>query len=139
MKGMEKDLERFYKDFWLEAEGLKKREIKPTKFDIGQDFVLAMSAGTTGSDRIQVRLETMEKNFIKNHPKLRLLDPNREFDRYEKAVIYKRDKGTCQWPGCGKHVELSEYEADHVRAWIKGGETTIENGQVLCKPYNRAR
>lgn len=139
MKNRENDLHDFFTTFWVEAEGLKKMEKKPSRFNIGQDFVLAMSSGTTGKDRIQVRLKTMEENFIKNYPDLELLDPTREFDRYEKAVIYQRDNGICQWPSCQKKVTWVDFEADHVRAWVKGGETKIENGQVLCKPHNRKK
>jgi hypothetical protein len=29
--------------------------------------------------------------------------------------------------------------ADHVTAWSKGGITTIENCQMLCKTHNRAK
>jgi hypothetical protein len=139
MKGREKDLHDFYVHFWIEAEGLKEEKAKPSKFRIGQNFVLAMSSGTTGEDRIATRIKTMEENFISSHPNLELLDPKREFDRYEKAVIYLRDKGRCQWPGCHKLVSWTEYEADHVHAWSKGGKTTVKNGQVLCRTHNRKK
>ncbi len=35
--------------------------------------------------------------------------------------------------------KLSEMDADHVTAWSKGGATTIENCQMLCKTHNRAK
>ena len=31
------------------------------------------------------------------------------------------------------------YDADHVSAWSKGGATTIENCQMLCKSHNRMK
>ncbi len=34
---------------------------------------------------------------------------------------------------------LSEMDADHVAAWSKGGATSAENCQMLCKTNNRAR
>ena len=139
MNGREKDLRDFYVHFWIEAEGLKEEKAKPPKFRIDQKFVLAMSSGTTGEDRIATRIRTMEENFIASHPNLELLDPKREFDRYEKAVIYLRDKGRCQWPGCHKPVPWTEYEADHIHAWSKGGKTTVKNGQVLCRAHNRKK
>lgn len=98
-----------------------------------------MSSGTTGEDRVKTRLRVMEENFIKKYPDLELLDPNREFNRFEKVVIYRRDKGICQWSGCGKKVTWSEYEADHVYPWSKGGKTTVENGQVLCSTHNKKK
>jgi 5-methylcytosine-specific restriction endonuclease McrA len=30
-------------------------------------------------------------------------------------------------------------EADHVTAWSKGGASTPENCQMLCKTHNRAK
>ena len=42
--------------------------------------------------------------------------------------------GICQ--ECGKKVSWEEYQADHIRAYIKAGKTTIENGQVLCSTCN---
>lgn len=30
-------------------------------------------------------------------------------------------------------------DADHVTAWSKGGETTLNNCEMLCKSHNRAK
>ncbi len=30
-------------------------------------------------------------------------------------------------------------DADHVTAWSKGGATSIDNCQMLCKTHNRAK
>lgn len=35
--------------------------------------------------------------------------------------------------------KFAEMDADHVAAWSKGGETTIDNCQMLCKTHNRAK
>lgn len=34
---------------------------------------------------------------------------------------------------------FSDMEADHVTAWSKGGKTSAENCEMLCKPHNRAK
>ena len=34
---------------------------------------------------------------------------------------------------------FDEMEADHVAAWSKGGSTTSENCQMLCKTHNRSK
>lgn len=34
---------------------------------------------------------------------------------------------------------LSEMDADHVTAWSKGGDTSIENCEMLCKTHNRSK
>ena len=33
----------------------------------------------------------------------------------------------------------NEMDADHVAAWSKGGATSIDNCQMLCKTHNRAK
>lgn len=56
-------------------------------------------------------------------------------------------KGTSNCPLCSlgndanksKIWKLSEMDADHVAAWSKGGATSIENCQMLCKTHNRAK
>ena len=35
--------------------------------------------------------------------------------------------------------KIDEMDADHVTAWSKGGSTSIENCQMLCKPHNRSK
>ena len=35
--------------------------------------------------------------------------------------------------------KLSEMEADHVTAWSKGGQSGIENCEMLCETHNRAK
>jgi len=36
-------------------------------------------------------------------------------------------------------VSLDPLRHDHVAAWSKGGATSIENFQILCKTHNRAK
>lgn len=35
--------------------------------------------------------------------------------------------------------KLKEMDADHVTAWSKGGTTSIDNCQMLCKTHNRIK
>jgi 5-methylcytosine-specific restriction endonuclease McrA len=35
--------------------------------------------------------------------------------------------------------KLEEMDADHVTAWSKGGATSAENCEMLCKTHNRAK
>lgn len=61
----------------------------------------------------------------------------RAFSDAMKQKVYQKQKGICV--KCGKHFELSEMEADHIKPWREGGKTLEENCQMLCKDDNRAK
>ena len=78
----------------------------------------------------------------------------RLFDKHTIKTVYERQtkeakaKGVSNCPMCAmssndsvrKHIyHLSEMDADHVSAWSKGGSTSIDNCQMLCKTHNRAK
>ena len=77
----------------------------------------------------------------------------RIFDEATKRKVYQKqtaeaalhDTSNCPLCAIGheanrkKMWKLSEMDADHVTAWSKGGETSIENCQMLCKTHNRAK
>lgn len=130
-KNREQDLHNFYIDFWNQIENVG-RTGKGSPEEIR--FADANSSGTTSKQNITTRFEIMKRQFLCKYMDLELLDPKRLFDHFEKTVIYRRDKGICQL--CGKEVSWEEYQADHIRAYITGGPTTIDNGQVLCASCN---
>jgi len=76
---------------------------------------------------------------------LSTLDSRRTFNEAERIKIYRRDEGLCQV--ClkqGKNkveatVSWSGYQTDHIIAWIKGGQTDDDNGQVLCTFHNASK
>jgi hypothetical protein len=77
----------------------------------------------------------------------------RVFDDKVKQVAYARQtqaaeaKGESNCPLCAlgdttnksRIYKLNEMDADHVTAWSKGGESTAENCQMLCKTHNQAK
>lgn len=77
----------------------------------------------------------------------------RVFDDVTKKTIYSKqtaaaeEKNESNCPYCSighdanrsKIWELDEMDADHVTAWSKGGLTSTENCQMLCKTHNRAK
>lgn len=72
-------------------------------------------------------------------------DTKRAFSEAERIAIYRRDNGLCQMcleegkPEEEARVSWSEFEADHVLPHCKGGDTVIENGQVLCSYHNAVK
>ncbi|MBC8183753.1 HNH endonuclease, partial [candidate division KSB1 bacterium] len=77
----------------------------------------------------------------------------RVFDEATKRAVYEtqtanaKTKSESNCPLCAighdasknKIWKLTEMDADHVTAWIKGGVTDIKNCQMLCKTHNRAK
>jgi len=77
----------------------------------------------------------------------------RVFDEPTKKIAYAKQtevakaKGGSNCPLCAighdakktKIWQLNEMDADHVSAWSKGGATSIENCQMLCRTHNRAK
>lgn len=61
----------------------------------------------------------------------------RTFDDKEKHEMYAGQEGICL--ACKEHFDYDKMEADHIVPWSQGGKTTIENGQMLCKPCNRTK
>ncbi len=77
----------------------------------------------------------------------------RVFDDRVKRAAYDRQtqaaeaKGESNCPLCAigdttnksRIYKLKEMDADHVSAWSKGGDSTAENCQMLCKTHNQAK
>jgi len=61
----------------------------------------------------------------------------RSFDTSTKRQKYEEQQGNC--PICGNHFKIDEMEADHIIPWSKGGHTTLDNCQMLCKKCNREK
>ncbi len=58
----------------------------------------------------------------------------RAFDKRDKMAAYSKQDGIC--PICHQHFEFDEMEGDHIKPWSKGGHTTPDNCQMLCKDCN---
>lgn len=61
----------------------------------------------------------------------------RAFSDAQKLAAYERQKGLCA--RCGKEFKIEQMEADHITPWCKGGPTTSDNCQMLCKECNRRK
>ena len=66
---------------------------------------------------------------------------------YDRQTATAKKIGTSNCPDCARENKrnakkiwkLSEMEADHVTAWSKGGTTTLDNCEMLCKFHNRLK
>lgn len=77
----------------------------------------------------------------------------RVFDEATKKSVYSKQSATAETAGksncslcavghdanASKIWSLSDMDADHVTAWSKGGTTSPDNCELLCKTHNRAK
>jgi 5-methylcytosine-specific restriction endonuclease McrA len=90
--------------------------------------------------------------LLSGKAKTELLDV-RLFDDAAKKTAYKRqtdaankkDQSNCPTCALGDNAnksriyKLNEMEADHVTPWSSGGETSLDNCEMLCVTHNRAK
>jgi hypothetical protein len=106
-----KALEAFIK--YINSDDEQYREIEETEIE-------EKSSGTT-----QVN-EIVFKHKTKRNISLRL-----------KVQVLMRDGNKCRL--CGITLEGDNIHIDHIKPWSKGGETVLENLQVLCAAHNLAK
>jgi hypothetical protein len=68
-------------------------------------------------------------------PEIRERGPRRPGRKLEVLVLL-RDKGICQYCKRPIHECGLDYHIDHIKPWINGGPTILENLQLLCSKCN---
>lgn len=78
---------------------------------------------------------------------IRIFEESTKKAAYRKQTESAKEKGISNCPLCAlgdnanktRIYKITEMDADHVTAWSKGGSTTIENCEMLCKTHNRSK
>lgn len=78
---------------------------------------------------------------------VRVFDEATKRAAYEKQSLASKQNGESNCPLCavghdahkGKIWKLDEMDADHVAAWSRGGATSVDNCQMLCRTHNRVK
>ena len=132
LKSYPKEFAKVYLSF------LDERAINSEKEEDDQDPKLVAYSGAARGDSLELveyRQNYLRDYFIENMPYLVVKDKQRTFTPEQRAAIYRLGNGVCAV--CGKQVdENSDYHADHIEPWSKGGQTKIANGQLLCAKCN---
>ena len=87
------------------------------------------------------------KDEDRNLLDIRVFDEPTKKATYAKQTTSAVEKGISNCPLCvvgheadkAKVWKFNEMEADHATAWSKGGSSTPENCQMLCKTHNRGK
>ena len=78
---------------------------------------------------------------------VRVFDDRTKKTKYAQQTAKAKELGISNCPFCAEGDDanktriwkLTEMDADHVTAWSRGGSTTIDNCQMLCKTHNRMK
>lgn len=120
----------FFTDFlsWYQSSEAKRLQ--------DNEYKLFMTSAANSRRSIEERFKIVLMDFFSSFPSMATiqLDPKRIFDNDQKIQLYARDQQKCQ--SCKRTVSEFDWHADHVVAWIRGGKTTLDNGQVLCVKCN---
>lgn len=138
LKGHEEDFLSFYISLEKERRAVDDsadllEDKDPWNRDL-YDYIEAFQRDGAKKKNIKARHNVYVKRILRDIPGLITKDPQRQFTRDQKVVLWRRDGGICQ--KCKKKVKFENMHADHATAHSKGGVTKIENGQTLCGPCN---
>jgi hypothetical protein len=99
------------------------------------------SQSTDAEESIRARLDVIERRFFEACPDIEPRDPQRDFEHEQRLAIFRRDGGICQVRlKCdGVAVPWGNWHADHKIPHVKGGKTTVSNGQVACPDCNLSK
>ncbi len=61
----------------------------------------------------------------------------RKFTNSQKREAYEGQEGLC--PACSGKFEIADMEADHITPRHRGGKTSMDNCQMLCRDCNRRK
>jgi hypothetical protein len=108
------------------------------------NFTAALSNAGYAEGRIKERHEILLSFILREHPTMRPKDRRRIFTEAQKIAIWDRAGRRCEYEENGTRCETTfgnfrEGDADHIVRWSDGGETSLENGRLLCQPHNRGR
>lgn len=78
---------------------------------------------------------------------IRLFDDPTKHAAYKRQTEKAKKQSVSNCPLCAignnpsksRIYTIAEMEADHVTAWSKGGNTDLENCEMLCVTHNRAK
>ncbi len=129
------------KAWFIDFESRRRSEESKSTDDMSSDWISykeKISHSTDAEDSIRARMEFMLRDFLSAYPNIQRKDSQRDFTHVQKLAIFRRDGGYCQLKmACnGERVEWDSWHCDHKIPHIKGGPTSVENGQVSCATCN---
>lgn len=126
-------------------EQIKQAEIKRQQRELSkeeqEEEITALKEQVKATKKIaklHTKLQAYQEIIAKERQLQRnKLNLDRVFTSHQRDKLFLRAGGKCQL--CGDRVSSKHFEADHIIPYSKGGPTTFENGQCLCRTCNRRK
>ena len=110
------------------------RRAKPAK--VSQQFysryLLTVQGDTDSAANRQRRAEILRGLL---HTLYEFKDSKRTFSAEQRRILWNSDERR-KCPSCRKTLEWTDFTVDHVKAWTRGGETSLKNAQLMCRSCN---
>jgi hypothetical protein len=113
----------------------KKIEASEPGQEIYREYLLTVREGTDEINQRKKRLDILcgllEPLFLKK-------DRVRSFSKEQRRILWN----SMEAPRCadGNHsLTWDDFTVDHVDPWGKGGRTTLENADLMCRRHNSAK
>jgi hypothetical protein len=116
----------------------KYRQAKPVKpMQPYSDYLLTVQ-GDTDSLATRERRSKILRNLL--FPIYEKKDTKRIFSAEQRRILWNSDVvRKCANAKCRKTLTWEDFTVDHVKAHTKGGKTSIENAQLMCKNCNSSK
>ena len=101
------------------------------------DYIQNFKLGGGKRAAVEKRHDVYLRRFLFMVDDLVPKDPKRAYSHGERIIIWRRCHGKCE--SCDSSISLDEMHADHRISHAAGGQTTIANGQGLCRQCNLSK
>jgi hypothetical protein len=132
---------KFVVDFYARWRGGRK--------EVDTDILVFSDNRQQTSGEIEVRDRILRQaffNYVRDNGHAMLTkDERRAFNEAERIEIYRSAEGLCAIcleegkPEKEAVVPWSEFQADHVIPHSRGGQTVLDNAQLLCRYHNQQK
>jgi len=109
------------------------RQAQPAKPQPPYSDYLLTVQGDTDSAATRQRREKILRGLLR--PLFENKDGKRIFSAEQRRILWNSDAAR-KCAGCRKTLSWDDFTVDHVKAYVKGGETKLTNAQLMCRSCN---